>query len=76
MELTEDIEFTDLETFTKKVTTIKETFFKDGEVIEEDKTDDEFVTKSEIVEEQEDQDLSPSMQAYGDALGRASKYSK
>ena len=77
MELTEDIEFTDLETFTKKATTIKETFFKDGEVIEEETQDGaEFVTKSEIVEEQEDQDLSPSMQAYGDALGRASKYSK
>ena len=77
MELTEDIEFTDLETFTKKATTIKETFFKDGEVIEEETQDGtEFVTKSEIVEEQEDQDLSPSMQAYGEALGRASKYTK
>ena len=77
MELTEDIEFTDLDTFTKKVTTIRETFFKDGEVVEEETQDDkEFVTKTEIVEEQEDEDLSPSMQAYGDALGRAAKYSK
>ena len=72
--LVQDIEFVSEETFRKKVLTIKECYFKNKsqEVIEED--DNSSYTKTEvIVEDNIENELSPSMQKYVNALNRISK---
>ena len=76
-ELVEDIEFVNEETFRKKVSTIKECYFADGdsedEIVEDDKSS---YTKTEvIVEDSQEADLSPTMKNYLQALGRIRKAS-
>ena len=74
--LVEGIEFVDVDTFTIKVETIKDSIFS-GKHIEEqnEKTEDGIIESTEIVEEGNDtkSDLSPTMQKYSDALSRLIK---
>jgi len=74
--LVEGIEFVDVDTFTRKVETIKDSIFS-GKHIEEqnEKTEDGIIESTEIVEEGNDtkSDLSPTMQKYSDALSRLIK---
>ena len=74
--LVEGVEFVDIDTFTRKVETIKNSIFS-GKQIEEqnEKTEDGIIESTEIVEEGNDikSDLSPTMQKYSDALSRLIK---
>jgi len=74
--LVEGIEFADVDTFARKVETIKDSIFS-GKQIEEqnEKTEDGIIESTEIVEEGNDtkSDLSPTMQKYSDALSRLIK---
>ena len=74
--LVEGVEFVDVDTFTRKVETIKDSIFS-GKQIEEqnEKAEDGIIESTEIVEEGNDikSDLSPTMQKYSDALSRLVK---
>lgn len=77
-DLVQDIEFVSEETFRKKVATIKECYFADGneedEIVEDSKS---AYTKTEVIVEDNDDksELSPTMQNYLKALGRIGKAS-
>lgn len=74
--LVEGIEFVDIDTFTRKVETIKDSIFS-GKQIEEknEKSEEGIIESTEIVEEGNDtkSDLSPSMQRYSDAFTKLFK---
>jgi len=74
--LVEGVEFVDVDTFARKVETIKDSIFS-GKQIEEqnEKTEDGIIESTKIVEEGNDtkSDLSPTMQKYSDALSRLIK---
>ena len=74
--LVEGVEFVDVDTFTRKVETIKDSIFSDKQIEEQnEKTEDGIIESTEIVEEGNDikSDLSPTMQKYSDALSRLVK---
>jgi len=74
--LVEGVEFVDVDTFARKVETIKDSIFS-GKQIEEqnEKSEEGIIESTEIVEEGNDikSDLSPTMQKYSDALSRLIK---
>lgn len=74
--LVEGVEFVDVDTFARKVETIKDSIFS-GKQIEEqnEKSEGGIIESTEIVEEGNDikSDLSPTMQKYSDALSRLIK---
>lgn len=61
--LVEDVEFVSEEAFTKKVKTIKKSYFtKKAAIVESDEDDGRTITT--IVEETDDEDISPDMKRY------------
>jgi hypothetical protein len=74
--LVEGVEFVDVDTFARKVETIKDSIFS-GKQIEEqnEKSEEGIIESTEIVEEGNDikSELSPTMQKYSDALSRLIK---
>ena len=74
--LVEDVEFVDENTFTKKVHTIKESYFSNkSEENQLDEENDQIIETTEIVEGGEDPEssLSPQMKKYHDSLSRLLK---
>jgi hypothetical protein len=74
--LVEDVEFVDVDTFAKKVHTIKESYFSNkSEEKELNEENDEIIETKEIVEGGEDPlaSLSPQMKKYHDSLSRLLK---
>lgn len=76
MSLTEGVEFGNEESFRKKVSIIKEAYFKGKaktvEIVEEDSSKS-YSTTEVIVEETTDEDVSPQMAAYAQSLARINK---
>lgn len=72
--LVQDVEFVNEETFRKKVLTIKECYFKNKPETVIEKDDTSSYTKTEvIVEDNIENEISPSMQKYVNALNRINK---
>ena len=73
--LVEGIEFVDVDTFTRKVETIKDSVFSTKQIEESTEEEKGIIETTEIVEEDTDltSDLSPAMQKYSDALSRLGK---
>jgi len=73
--LVEGIEFVDIDTFTRKVETIKDSIFSGKQIEESTEEEKGIIETTEIVEEGADlaSDLSPTMQKYSDALSRLAK---
>jgi len=76
--LVEDVEFVDVDTFTKKVKTIKESYFSNKpEEKELNEGNDEIIETKQIIEGEEKKDitdgLSPEMKQYHDSLSRLFK---
>lgn len=74
--LVEDIEFSDVKTFSKKVQTIKESYFNStSKTIDLNEDNQTINSREEIVEEGNfgDDSISPQMKAYVQALSRTAK---
>lgn len=75
--LAEDITFVDEESFAKKLSTIKECYFRanDKTVVEDENDNSSYKTTQTIVEDAEDEDgeIDPTMAQYVKTLGRIQK---